>query len=1000
MIRTKAFLAGLAGFGCIVVFALWFQCSPRSNSTGIDNTDPTDTTSKILPLRVIAEQNIGTSGGTITVSDSSGSVNGIQISVPPAASPTPRTYTVSAGTLSKTPFSNSTQLVSPVVRIANGGGYLDSALRIRIPIHISATQFAMGFLYLDSGKTLEALPLIASDTNGVTVALRHCGRNKSGLGKLQASSAATFVQIIIGSIDKSKLSAQGTIESGFEPGVDDWEFSNYGSYIAPGGHCSGQSLTAMWYYSEKRTSKANALFKRFGQIGLGAGDNNYGYRFASVIQEDQVFTGWVDGMNSQSILPSITWSAFVFAMLETHEPQSVLINNSAGKGGHAMIVYKIDPAAGILYIADPNYPANNTRTIEYKNGAFVPYSSALKVGDDGTDFDQIGFAAKTAYINWDAIGKRWSEFESKTIGTTGPESFPAYTIRHPGTPVQEIKDSLTTDKDTFLLEVVCPDIALSIPATGLQFFDIYDPAGKLLYEAQGTAVDGVPPGQIAVALNAGVNKLGLRITGLVKRKPTDTKAYAEYVDFKWIYITLSALKILPADTTISADSSLKLTVSGAANRPAGSKIAWSFGDLSATQTIYTDSTVTHKFKQSGACTVSVVLSDASNNVLSRGKTVITVSSGVPTIATIGPDTLHSGDTITITGSGFGPKITPQSCVMLEHDTLKNILSWSEKEIRLVLPDTASCGSIIIFIQNKYCSVNKQITPPWPAVTKLSSTVLHAFDTLTLTGKYLKRKDCSAQFERLIKFRIPGFESNNPYNQLWYPDFVTWTDTTIRLVVPAASKTGTMFMLLNDTIIDSFPVEVPFDANNLVAGVMTLSLDLQTTNKISNETYWSVNGRDPEITIPGIDQSGSSLRFNSVPSNNIVRLDSIEKYKPLYSDSATIENHLSLEVSVNSTTNMCTAFRVKMDYSRTSLTTAVKSQWSTVDISGMNLPLTGIALWSSTQHGKIMAYTFSVRGDTTLQHIGTFNYDTSNDSVVGKRATPSSNIAVTIFRKIN
>jgi len=38
------------------------------------------------------------------------------------------------------------------------------------------------------------------------------------------------------------------IDSGFRPGIDDWEFTNYGSYITPDGECEGQSLTALWYY--------------------------------------------------------------------------------------------------------------------------------------------------------------------------------------------------------------------------------------------------------------------------------------------------------------------------------------------------------------------------------------------------------------------------------------------------------------------------------------------------------------------------------------------------------------------------------------------------------------------------------------------------------------------------------------------------------------------------------------------------------------------------------
>mgnify|MGYP002389471278 CR=1 FL=1 len=90
-----------------------------------------------------------------------------------------------------------------------------------------------------------------------------------------------------------------------------------------------------------------------------------------------------------------------------------------------MIVYKIVPSTGRLYIADPNYPNNKTRVIEYRNGALQPYSSALNAGDAGTVFDQIGYAAKTTLIDWQKISDRWAEFQSGTIGN---DRFPAYTL--------------------------------------------------------------------------------------------------------------------------------------------------------------------------------------------------------------------------------------------------------------------------------------------------------------------------------------------------------------------------------------------------------------------------------------------------------------------------------------------------------------------------------------------------------------------------------------------
>ncbi len=72
--------------------------------------------------------------------------------------------------------------------------------------------------------------------------------------------------------------------------MDDWEFPNYGSYIAFGGHCAGQSVTAMWYYYEKKSKGAPNLHSNFDHYGSAApatwADNPRGFKFASQIQAD------------------------------------------------------------------------------------------------------------------------------------------------------------------------------------------------------------------------------------------------------------------------------------------------------------------------------------------------------------------------------------------------------------------------------------------------------------------------------------------------------------------------------------------------------------------------------------------------------------------------------------------------------------------------------------------------------------------------------------------
>jgi len=57
-----------------------------------------------------------------------------------------------------------------------------------------------------------------------------------------------FTKVVVSKIKKDKLS--GVYDTGFVPRVNDFQISNYGSYIEPKGFCAGQSI-AMAYYFEK-----------------------------------------------------------------------------------------------------------------------------------------------------------------------------------------------------------------------------------------------------------------------------------------------------------------------------------------------------------------------------------------------------------------------------------------------------------------------------------------------------------------------------------------------------------------------------------------------------------------------------------------------------------------------------------------------------------------------------------------------------------------------------
>jgi len=533
-------------------------------------------------------------------------------------------------------------------------------------------HFAMAF-YLDktTGK-LEGLPVLKLSSNSITVSTRHF-MSGSDLNPENLKSASVSVNalanMIISSISESALQNAPIIKSGYTIGSDDWEFINYGSYLAPGGHCAGQSITSMWYYYEKKLNGEPNLFHRFDQLNRKTNpnfmwqDNPLGYRFASVIQEDFNFDGWIDGLNLQSFQPDIVFKSFAASILVTGEPQFVLINSSEGKGGHAMVVCEVDFKKGKLYIADPNYPNNressdgneSIRAIYYLGGKLFPYETGLTAGQYSIKMDQIGYFGKTAFIEWSQIGKRWNELKSNTIGTVSPNTFPAYTLglksKSSYLLVEEIKDGYMTTEDTLNMVVVCPNaenyygknnqklISAEVYTDKTSIFELNE--GKRIDIQDGSANINVPLApSFSVVLKPGANKLGFNIIGWrTDFKDGDGKYVNKFIDFKWITVNYIPLLINPDPLVSEPNKANKLTASTKGTAPKSAKYVWDFGDGSSPVSVVNDSTVNHTYTKEGKFTIKVELFDNSTNKkLTEKKSVATISKALATV-TLGSYTL-------------------------------------------------------------------------------------------------------------------------------------------------------------------------------------------------------------------------------------------------------------------------------------------------------------------------------------------------------------------------
>ncbi len=344
--------------------------------------------------------------------------SGVEFDVPDGAYTSDLSFTVTETEIAGQTFGELVAPASKLITVDNGGVEAAVPVEVTFPVEADDDQIALAVFYDANAGRIEPLPIVAAEDGTITTITRH------------------FSSIFVTLVDLALLT-NDMIDSGFRPGVDDWDFVNNGSYIASNGHCSGQSLSAMWYYVQQRIANGAApLFNRFDDrneaivygatTGLDADDRD-GYRLASMVQDDEanaydaVERAFDDATKAK--LGTDQYYAFAYAILVTGEPQYVGMYADAG-GGHAMIVYAVTDEG--LLIADPNFPgAYKTITYDAGSGVLGPYKSALNASSPGLTFQAIGYYGKSALVDWTTLGGRWDQFLD---GTIGAGKFPAMNL--------------------------------------------------------------------------------------------------------------------------------------------------------------------------------------------------------------------------------------------------------------------------------------------------------------------------------------------------------------------------------------------------------------------------------------------------------------------------------------------------------------------------------------------------------------------------------------------
>jgi len=524
--RTVIFI-----FLLILCIGLLTSCNSANNSQNQvpKNKPETGNVGTIVTEKQveIGTFNASPQGNLISYDQSGDALEGLVLDIPSGAYEADTTFKISYAQIKSHTFGDAVTPISPMITVENGGQFSSEPMVIRVPVNVPEGYIAMGFFYDQETGNIESMPLSSFDAESVTVSTLH------------------FSSFFISMIDKALL--EKPVDSGFLPGVDDWQFVNRGSYIAPNGHCAGQSAAAQWYYLAKPDGADTHLYNLYDNNGQQKTpelwqDDSYGYRLCSVVQADlknvsslvdSIDEKWLalagvafkqtvvnNNINWEKIeVPSLgdefTRCLFAYGIMVTGQPQQVAIYSNAG-GGHSMLVYRVDKDN--LYIADPNYPGNTDRRIAFSNGTFTPYNSGAN-GDEiekgyGKAYEKILFYPVLAMLPKDKIEQRWTEFKE---GTIGGDLFPSYQIKYKDEKgiYQELKDGYVTNQKLF--DAISSEAILYI----------YRDGEKLAFDKD-----------FNITLKPGNNLLGFYSA----KKSNNVE---KYVDFKYINVIYTGLAITP-----------------------------------------------------------------------------------------------------------------------------------------------------------------------------------------------------------------------------------------------------------------------------------------------------------------------------------------------------------------------------------------------------------------------------------------------------------------------